>query len=110
MGSKPRKAPEFRSVVLLVRPSEPTHPWWAKHSDGTLRFAAIDPYDPPSWSLCIDEDCEFDSVELWKQLKVTIEEHAEGLKEAWLEEYGPDEDGEGCHWEFSLGRINVSGD
>lgn len=102
MGGKPRKTPEFRAVILLVRPTGPDHPWWSKDDTGECKFAAIDPYDPPGWSLFMDPDYGFDSVELWKQLKATVEEHVAFLKEEWLEEHGPNEDGEGCEWEFEL--------
>jgi hypothetical protein len=110
MGGKRQKAPEMRSVILLVRPAESEPSWWSKDDSGEFRFAAIDPYDPPSWSLCIDSDCEFDSVELWKQLKCTVEDHVEVLKEDWNEEYGVDEDGDGATWEFVLRDINDQGE
>lgn len=100
MGMKRRNA-VFRRVRLLVRPAG-EHAWWAKDELGTFRWAAIDPYDPPSWSLVVDSDSDFDNVELWAQLKITVEDHVAALKEEFLDEYGPDDDEAGCQWEFKL--------
>jgi hypothetical protein len=106
---KSRAKPGPRVAFLLVRPAlDEEHPWWPRRMrEGTTpseyAYAAIDPYDPPGWSSVIDGNDNFsiDAIELWKQTKLTLSEHIAAMQEAWLEEYGPDEeDGSGYRWEF----------
>lgn len=102
MGMKRRVEPEAREVILQVRPvADAEHPWWPK-LEGWYRWASIDPYDPPGWSMGLDEDYAIDSIELWKQTKTTLDQHIEHMKSEWLEECGPDEEGDGFLWEFRV--------
>jgi hypothetical protein len=108
---KARAKPGPRVVFLLVRPAlDVDHPWWPRRPlEGSLpteyAYAAIDPYDPPGWSAVIDGENDFsiDAIELWRQTKLTIDEHVSRMKETWLDEYGPDDDdGSGYRWDFLI--------
>jgi hypothetical protein len=94
-------------VLLQVRPADEGPCWWPKR-DGQYAWASVDPYDPPGYQVGIDSDYRFDSIELWKELQVPVEEWIEHMKEEWLEEFGPIEEDEeqeaeeGHAWEFKV--------
>ena len=116
---KKRAKPKAREVILLVRPvTDAKHPWWPAvdglHAQALwpsppgYQYASIDPYDPPGWSAGLDNDYKIDSIELWKQTSLTIEQHIEGMKAEWLDEYGKDENGDGYAWEFRIFEVTTT--
>lgn len=115
MGAKPRapipaKEVAHRVVILQVRPKVANvragWPTIVSESVGDaelIEWASINPYDPPGWSIGVDQDCALHSCELFEE-GITIAEHIEFMKSEWYEENGPDDESteKEVEWEFQL--------
>ena len=117
MAKRKKKKPkviEDRTVIVQGRPDGAGPGWWPRFED-ELAFVVLDPYDPPSWSISVadDEEYQINSVHLWKETELELPEFIEHLKSEWMEEHGPEDAEEGeeiYEWEFQVVSLEEESD